>query len=331
MVPDQSPLRAGADTVGGVERVDPPPRSSRELVVLGTASQVPTRDRNHLALYLRLDEHAVLVDPGEGTQRQMTLAHRSVPSLSAILVTHFHGDHCLGLPGVLQRRGLDAPTDPIDLYYPAAGDRELQHLLRATATDLDVPARLRPVEADGEVGYIGPFRLVARSLDHPVPAIGYRLEEPERLHLLPERLAAFSLHGAAVRAALDAGGAWAGERWVPIDELGEVRSGLRVAFVFDTRLCDAVYELADGVDLLVAEATFLEAEAHLAAEHGHLTASQAARVAAECGVQLLVLTHYSARYPDTAVIAAEAATVFSDVVAADDLDVIPLPRPRAGG
>jgi ribonuclease Z len=121
---------------------------------------------------------------------------------------------------------------------------------------------------------------------------------------------------------LDVGG-----RTVRLEEVSAHRPGQRVAFVMDTRLCDAVPALADGADLLVIESTFLEEDAALARDYGHLTARQAATVAAECGVRTLVLTHFSQRYPDPERYRDEAAAVFSgDLVVAADLDTVPVPR-----
>jgi ribonuclease Z len=114
-----------------------------------------------------------------------------------------------------------------------------------------------------------------------------------------------------------------------VEEVSEPRRGQRFAFVMDTRLCDAVYALADGADLLVIESTFLDADANLAEAYGHLTAAQAARVAARCGVRRLVLTHFSQRYDDPTAFAAEAARHFGgDVVVAEDLMRVAVPPRR---
>ena len=142
------------------------------------------------------------------------------------------------------------------------------------------------------------WTLEAHRLDHLVEAFGYRLVEPDGRRMLPEALARAGVAGPDVgrlqrEGALDVGG-----RTVRLAEVSVPRPGQRVAFVMDTRLCDAVFALADGADLLVVESTFLDEDAVLARDHGHLTARQAATVAAECGVRRLVLTHFSQRYPD---------------------------------
>ncbi|MGC9670378.1 ribonuclease Z [Planosporangium sp. 12N6] len=300
--------------------------SGRELVVLGTGSQVPTRHRNHNGYLLRWDGAGLLFDPGEGTQRQMLFAGVSAGDVTRICLTHFHGDHCLGVPGVVQRLSLDRVTHPVRVHYPASGSDYFARLRHASVFHETADLREEPVSGAEALVAAGDFgRLEARRLDHPVEAYGYRLVEPDGRRLLPERLAAAGISGPRVgelqrRGSLDG---------VDLADVSVVRPGQRFAFVMDTRLCDAVYALAEGADLLVIESTFLHTEAALAAEYGHLTARQAGRVAAESGVRRLVLTHFSQRYTEPERFAAEAAGEFSgDIVVASDLDRIPVPPRR---
>ncbi|MFJ5232139.1 ribonuclease Z [Kitasatospora sp. NPDC088391] len=304
--------------------------SQRELVVLGTASQVPTRHRNHNGYLLRWDGEGLLFDPGEGTQRQMLHAGVSATGITRIAVSHFHGDHCLGLPGVVQRINLDKVPHPVDAYYPASGQVFFDRLRYASAYHEGAEIRERPIAGPGPLAAPGaPFALAAARLSHPVESFGYRLTEPDGFRLRPERLRELGVRGPAVGRLQREGRIEVDGRTVTLAEVGETRPGQRFAFVMDTRLCPGVLELADGADLLAIEATFLEADAHLAEEHGHLTAGQAARVAAEAGVRRLVLTHFSQRYPDLAGHRAEAEKYFDgEVVVAEDLARVPVPPRR---
>ncbi|GAA1155395.1 ribonuclease Z [Kitasatospora gansuensis] len=301
--------------------------SQRELVVLGTASQVPTRHRNHNGYLLRWDGEGLLFDPGEGTQRQMLHAGVSATQLTRIAVTHFHGDHSLGLAGVIQRINLDRVPHPVDAYYPASGQVFFDRLRQATAFHETAELRPHPIEEPGPLPAPGaPFELAAVRLSHPVDSFGYRLTEPDSTRLLPDRLAEFGLRGPAVGQLQRDGRIELAGRVVTLAEVSEVRRGQRFAFVMDTRLCPGVGELAEGADLLVIEATFLESEAQLAEDHGHLTAAQAARAAAEAGVRTLVLTHFSQRYPDLNGHLAEARKYFDgELVVAEDLARVPVP------
>ncbi|MDN3288947.1 ribonuclease Z [Streptomyces thermocarboxydus] len=301
--------------------------SVRELVVLGTASQVPTRHRNHNGYLLRWDGEGFLFDPGEGTQRQMLRAGVAAHDIDRICVTHFHGDHSLGLAGVIQRINLDKVPHPVSAHYPRSGQRFFDRLRYATAYRETVALLEAPVHTDGPLVRTPGYTLEARRLSHPVEAYGYRLVEPDGRRMLPDRLAAHGISGPDV-GRLQREGSFNG---VALEDVSEVRRGQRFAFVMDTRLCAGVYELAEGADMLVIESTFLEEDEALAVEFGHLTAGQAAGVAREAGVRHLVLTHFSQRYSDPSAFEREAraAGYEGDLTVARDLDRVPLPKRRA--
>ena len=301
--------------------------AGRELVVLGTASQVPTRTRNHNGYLLRWDGRGFLFDPGEGTQRQMLLAGVASSAVHRVFVSHFHGDHCLGLPGVLQRMSLDGVAHPVVTHYPASGQVFYDRLRHASAFADRADVRAGPVTGEGVLAEDPVGTWETRRLEHPVESFGYRLVEPDGRRMLPDRLAAAGVAGPDVGRLQRDGVLRVGERTVRVEDVSEPRPGQRFAFVMDTRLCDGVFALADGADLLVVESTFLAEDAALARQHGHLTARQAASVAAQCGVRRLVLTHFSQRYPDPARFAEEAREVYDgDLVVAEDLQVVPVPR-----
>jgi ribonuclease Z len=303
-------------------------RSGREIVVLGTASQAPTARRNHNGYLLRFDGFGVLFDPGEGTQRQLVLAGISSSAIDLICITHLHGDHCLGLPGILARMSLDGRRAPIEVCFPAAAADEMTRLL---SVPTGIPAvDVVPVPCgEGIVREGPPLMISARYLDHRVPTVGWRLEEPPGRTMDEAALERAGIRGPAVGELLRRGVLRTARGTAHLDELSRPRHGRSLAFVMDTRRCPGAVELARGVDLLVCESTFLSKDAALAAAYGHLTAAQAAELARDAGAQRLVLTHFSQRYPDEASFAAEAARIFPDVVAVNDLDVVGFPpRPR---
>ncbi|PJE25523.1 MAG: ribonuclease Z [Mycobacterium sp.] len=301
--------------------------SVRELIVLGTASQAPTRYRNQNGYLLRWDGEGLMFDPGEGTQRQMLLAGVAMSSVTRLCITRFHGDHCLGVPGIIQRLSLDEAQHRVHAYFPASGQQYFSRLHHACIFHDRADIYAQPVAVDGPIA-AGEFGVLeARRLEHSADAIGYRLIEPDGRRFVPALLERFGLDGPAVGQLHAAGSIDWGGRTVDLSEVSEARPGQRFAFVMDTRLCDAVYALADGVDMLVIEATFLSRDSDLAARYGHLTARQAARVAAECGVRRLVLTHFSQRYTSTREHHDEAAEVFAgDLVIAEDLARIRVPE-----
>ncbi|QCB93070.1 ribonuclease Z [Cellulomonas shaoxiangyii] len=296
----------------------------RELVVLGTSSQVPTRTRNHNGYLLRWDGQGLLVDPGEGTQRQMIHAGVPASAVTRVCLTHVHGDHCYGLPGVLSRMVLDGVQHPVHVHYPASGEAVVRALVGLATPGLDL--RLHPHGAAGPVA----DGLDVVPLRHRVEAYGYRLTEPDGRTFLPERLAAAGVAGPDVGRLARDGRLGA----VRVADVSVPRPGQRVAVVMDTAVCDGAAELADGADLLLAESTFADADAGLAETYLHLTAGQAGALAAAGGARTLVLSHFSSRYPDVGPLRAEAeaavraAGATTTVVAAHDGDRVPVPPRR---
>lgn len=305
--------------------------SVRELVILGSASQVPTKDRAHHGAFLRFDDQGLLLDPGEGTQRQMIFAGVTASQITGIFVTHAHGDHCLGLPGVVQRCSLDGVTRPLPIHFPTAATPFVERLTRATSFESVTPVELRPTDPDGApTASHGSLQVRAAALSHVIPTVGWRFTEPDTRRMLPGLAASAGVHGADRARLVADGHVRIGGRTVHLDEVSEPRPGQSVALVMDTRACEGADDLAADVDLLIIEATFLESERGLADEAGHLTAAGAARIGRDAGARRVVLTHFSQRYPDLTGHLEEArrAAPDLDLVVARDLDRIPLPERR---
>jgi len=294
---------------------------ARELFVLGTASQVPTRHRNHNGYFLRWDNEGILFDPGEGTQRQLTLAGLSVSAVTRICITHFHGDHCLGLPGIIQRLSLEN-VPLVTIHYPASGEVFFQRLRRASIFAGLEKLQAKPIQTTSIIHEDDSIIMEAVALDHEVECFGYRLRERDKLRLRQDCLDVFGLKGPIVGELLKKGQVEINGRVVHRHEVTEVRPGQSFAFVMDTRPCEGARTLAAGVDLLVCESTFLSSESQLAGQSGHMTALQAAHLARDSGARRLVLGHFSQRYDDAGGFLAEAKTVHEDVALALEPDPI---------
>lgn len=303
-----------------------PPMSDRKLIVLGTASQVPGRTRNQNGYMLRFDDEGFLFDPGEGTQRQMIMAGVSVSEITRIFITHFHGDHCLGLAGIIQRISLDRVPHDIQVYYPASGQVFYERL--RDSCQYYHAARLRecPVHEDGTVFSDERVTIAARRLDHTVDTYGYRISEKDTYTLDPDKLSQAGIRDQDVGALKAEGKITRRGRTFHVESFGTIRRGQSFAFIMDTGVCDAIRELARGVDLCVMEATFLSEMAQTAQEYAHLTAAQAAGIARDAGVKRLVLTHFSQRYSAPEEFVREAAAHHGDVIAAADGQTIHFPR-----
>lgn len=300
--------------------------STRELVALGTSSQVPTRYRNHNGYLLRWDEEGLLFDPGEGTQRQMIFAAVSPTSVTRLFITHFHGDHCLGLAGLTQRFSLDGVPHPIHCYFPASGHIYYDRMRQASIYHARATLVPHPIESEGELDRGPGFSLFCGRLDHGVDTFGYRLQEDDRRSFLPEKLRAAGIEGPAVGELARTGEIVIQGRRIVADEVSVPCRGQSVAFVMDTRPCPAALELARDVDLLVIESTYLSSETAEAHAHGHMTASQAATIARDAGAKRVVLTHFSQRYLSLEPFLEEASAIHDDVWVAEDGMRIPVPK-----
>lgn len=305
--------------------------SARQLVVLGTSSQVPTRYRAHNSYALRWDDQLILFDPGEGTQRQCTLAGVAIARATAVCITHFHGDHCLGLPGVIQRRSLDngaslAGLPELPVFFPADGHEYFDRMRHASIFHDSSGVRPEPIAAAGTVATLGECELQVAALDHRATTFGYRLQAPDRLRVRRDQIEARGISGSDVGRLLREGRLDTPDGVVSAEEVTEVRRGQSMAFIMDTVPCDGAVELARDVDLLVCESTYLESERHLAEEYRHMTARQAAELAASAGARRLVLTHFSSRYTTDEPFLEEAGAIHDDVVVATDLLRVDVPR-----
>jgi ribonuclease Z len=315
--------------------------SGLQVTFLGTSSGVPTRGRNVSAVALRLPQRAELwlFDCGEGTQHQFLRSELRVSQLRRVFVTHMHGDHVFGLPGLLASLGLAGSCPGIDLYGPDRLRDYLEGVLHTSSTRIGYPLRFHrsgPAAASGATLLEdGDISVRCAPLTHRVPACAYRVDQkprPGRFDV--ERARALDIPPGPVYAQLKQG------RSVTLEDgriingaslCGPERPGASVVYCTDTVFCEAAVELARGADLLIHESTFAHAEAELAFARQHSTSTMAAQTALAAGVKQLALTHLSPRYvagnpvsPDD--LLAEAQAIFTNTVMARDflsIDVLP--------
>jgi ribonuclease Z len=295
------------------------------VIPLGTSSGKPTLRRNVSGLAVARDGDWVLFDCGEGTQTQIVRAGLSPSRLSAIFITHLHGDHFNGLSGLLSTMGLDRRTRELTIAGPTGIKEYLELLQRLKVAFLTYPADIkefdsvpRPIQLFETNGYT----VTGLGLDHRLFAIGYRIEERAR----PGR---FNVDEAR-RLEVPEGPMWgqlqSGQDVIvdskvvrSSDVLGPPRPGKSVAYCLDTRPCEMSVELARGVDLLIHEATYTDEYSAEAQLYGHSTAAQAALIAQRAEVGKLLLTHFSSRFSDPAPLLEEARRIFPNTILADDL------------
>lgn len=300
--------------------------SIRDLTILGCSSQQPTRLRNHGAYLVRWNDQGFLFDPGEGTQRQFIFANIAPTCVNNIFVSHFHGDHCLGLGSMLMRLNLDKVTHPIHCYYPASGQVYFERLRYGSMYHENIEVIEHPVFKPGVVEQDNGFTIEAQFLEHGVDNIGWRITEPDTRKFEKEKLLALGVKGPLVRELEEKGTLTLGNQLISLDDVSWVRKGDVLAVVIDTRYCQTAIDLAKNATVFLCESTYLEEHRHLAEKHLHLTAKQAAQIARAAGAKMLVLTHFSARYQDLSGFYQEAKTIFPNTFVADDLKNFPFPR-----
>ncbi len=312
-----------------------------QVTFLGTSSGVPTRARNVSAVALRLPQRSELwlFDCGEGTQHQFLRSDLRLSQLRRVFVTHMHGDHVFGLPGLLASLGLAGSSPGVDLYGPDPLEAYLQGVLRTSSTRIGYPLAVHRVREAAENGTVlledDDILVRTTPLTHRVPAYAYRIEQKPRAGRFDvDQARALAIPPGPIYAALKRGETVSLDDGRRIDGrqlCGPTRSGVSVVYCTDTVFCEAAVTLARGADLLIHEATFSHGEAEMAFQRQHSTSTMAAQTAAEAGVQQLVLTHLSPRYaPGNTISAddllAEARAIFPNTVLAKDflsLDVNP--------
>jgi len=301
-----------------------------EFTFLGTTAAVPSVKRGHTAIAIRYDDEVILWDCGEGTQRQLMKAGISFMRISKIFVTHLHGDHLLGIPGLIQTISFSDRTEPIYIYGPRGTTKVIQALRNLGEYKLHFD--LVPVELhDGFVLEEKKYRIRAIPVDHYIPSYGLLFEEKKARTFLREKAEALGIPPGPLYSKLHRGEPveFNGRTIDPEEVLGEPKEGYRLLYSSDTRPLDVIKEASRGA-VLIHDSTFDDDHRENALETKHSTASEAARVARDGGARALYLTHISPRYKDGKVLYEQARKIFPEVTLAKDLMRVDMSRFKAG-
>jgi ribonuclease Z len=300
-----------------------------QIVFLGTSGSWPTPKRSVSAVAVKRGPEVLLFDCGEGTQRQFMLSKLSFMQVSRVFLSHFHGDHFLGLPGLVQSMSMNGREAPLDVAGPRGVERLVSDLLSLGYFTPGFPVRAKELPPGATVD-CGEYVVRAFEAVHTVPGLSYVLEEkPRPGRFYKERALALGVPEGPLFSRLQEGEAVpVGGRTVrPEEVLGPPRRGRKIVYTGDSMPHDALVEMARGADVLIHDATSDAALEEKANRYGHSSSRQAAEVARKADVGLLVLTHLSPRYEDTASILADAAAVFDRVRIAEDFAEIDVPYP----
>ena len=299
-----------------------------EVNILGCGSAIPTPRHNPASQVVNFRDNLLMIDCGEGAQKMMRRLGLRFARLNHVFISHMHGDHCLGLPGLLSTLGLHERTGTVVVHLPAGGLEVMKTITDYFCRQSPFDIVYDPIEGDGGVVLDTPSLSVeAFPLYHRIPCYGYLFREKEKLRHLRGDMVKF--HD------------------IPVSRLQQIKEGAdyvkpdgtvianamlttpadpsrSYAYCSDTMFDERVAEAVRGVDLLYHEATYTSELARQARERGHSTAAEAARIAAMAGVKQLMIGHYSKRYDDLEVLVADARTEFAEVIAAREGLVVKL-------
>jgi len=297
-----------------------------QVVFLGTAGSMPTPTRSLPCIAIRIMGELILFDCGEGAQRQIIRAGLGFPSKLRIFISHLHGDHVLGLPGMLQTLSLLGREVPLEIYGPP-GVRDFIDAVSTTVRFLLTFDIIVNEVSEGLVFEGQKYVVRASWVDHTIPCLAYAIEEkPKPGTFYPEKALALGVPKGPLWKRLQMGSPVKlsnGRIITPNQVLGPPKPGVKVVYSGDTRPCRSVIELARNADLLIHEATFDDSLVDRAGRDGHSTASQAAEVALKAKAKRLALIHVSARYEDKLeLILSQAKRVFPNTFLAEDFQVI---------
>lgn len=289
-----------------------------QLIILGTSATVPTKNRNHGGYLLTYKAEGLLFDCGEGMQKQMKLASISFSKITRIFLSHWHGDHMLGLPGLLQSMAMQGYTKELKIYGPPGSKLKFKRLLEAFESTYPIEATMHEVK-EGKFLDTKDFYIEAYPLSHRTKCYGYRFVEKDKRKIKPSALKKLGIPAGPQVGKLQEGKTITvkGKKIKP-EQVSTIVHGRVFGFISDTRPSKKCLKIAKDADLLLCESTYSSEHADKAEEYFHMTAVEAAQIASQSNVKKLVLTHFSARYKDESVLERDARTVFDNTLAARD-------------
>ncbi len=289
-----------------------------QLTFLGTSCMMPTKERNPSSIYLEYKRDGILFDCAEGTQRQIRIAGLNLAKVTKILISHWHGDHVLGLPGLLLTIGSLELNRTIEIYGPKGSRQTFQKMFGGIEFEEKFNIKVTEV-SDGKFFENDDYILESRTMTHNTPCVAYSFIEKDRRRIKVEYVTKLGIPEGPLLGKLQRGQdiTFKGKK-VTAKEATNMVKGKKITVITDTTPNKNCYELAKNSDVLICDSTYTSKLKDKAEEHSHLTAIEAAQIAAKAGAKKLYLTHFSARYKNTLEIEEEARTVFDDVYCAED-------------
>jgi len=289
-----------------------------EIIFLGTSAMVPTKERNHSSVLVSYGTEGILVDCGEGTQRQIKIAGIKPSKVTKVLISHWHGDHVLGLPGLIQTLAKNGYEKTLEIYGPKGTKERMSHLFKAFSFEDKINIKIEEITKkrffEGE-----DFFLEALPLEHSIETLGFNFIEKDRRRIKVNIVKKLGIPEGPLLGKLQSGKSIIFKgRKISTDDATYTIKGKKITFVADTVQCNNALELAMDSDILICESTYADNLREKAEEYKHMTSKQAALLANNANAKKLILTHFSSRYKTMQEIEDNAKEVFSNTVCAHD-------------
>lgn len=292
-----------------------------EITFLGTGCMQPTKNRNHAGVLLSFQKENILFDCGEGIQRQMRIAGVKPAKITRLCITHWHGDHVFGIPGLLSSMGADRSGQDeervLHIYCPKGSKTYISHLFKSFAAKNIIPYEVHEVKS-GKLLETEEFVLEAQPLEHSTTCIGYSFREKDKLRINVVKAKKLGLEGPILGKLQQGRDVMLKGKKIKHKEITYGVAGKKVSYVTDTVPCRGAELLAKDADLLICEGTHLDEIKEKTEKAKHMTVRQAALIASENNAQKLVITHISQRYKEPSEMLEEARTYFYNSVIAED-------------
>ncbi|MEM0134752.1 MAG: ribonuclease Z [Thermoplasmatales archaeon] len=293
--------------------------SSIRLYFLGTGGSWPTPQRNTLSIGIRVDDEALLFDCGEGAQTSLMKSSLSLMKIKRIFITHFHGDHFLGLPGLIQTMSFYGRTEPLEIYGPIGASSVLGNLLSIGYYSLNFEIRIEELKGNGTVNF-GDYSVSYAKANHTIPALSYSLTEKEYSRLEESKIKELGVPRHLLEKIRKEGSVQVNGKIIRLEDISAgLRKGRKVSYSGDTRRDQSLLELFKNSTVLIHESTGEKSNESKVISYGHSTGRDAGIQARDSNSRKLVLVHFSPRYNDIKPILEEAKVVFNNVSAADEL------------
>ena len=293
------------------------------VTFLGTSCMIPTKERNHPGIFVKYQHYGLLFDCGEGIQRQLKISGTKITDVTHLFITHWHGDHVLGIPGLIQSLGSSEYSGKLKIFGPKGTEEFMQNMFKAFVFDNKVELEIFDITQQGMFLEEKEFFVEAYDLDHGIRTIGFRLVEKDKRRIKIPFIKKVGIPEGPLLGQLQKGEdiMFNGKK-ISVEDATYIVPGKIISFISDTQLCKGCMTLAKDADLLISEASYESGLEDKAEQYKHMTAKHAADVASQSNAKRLVLTHFSARYKTTEKILEEAQTIFPETICATDFTKI---------